>query len=342
MGIVGLVHVVDHHRLAGDRGAPGRARLRVEGQLDALEERDAGIGARHPVAAQHAARAVHQEELRALVRHAVHEPGERLVVDLLGVERGAHRRAEVGQQRELLDPRLELGELLLELAVRVDDLLGLEVEEPLDVAPPAPLAQRVAERHARDQGERRRHREEPAPARHRVHHAEGDRARRAHQARQPEVPAERRVLPADLPAARVVSARGAGALGDPGPRQPPVRREALVLDAEPGARPERHPVAGERRPLVAGAPPTDLQHVDPVEAALRVVDRRHPLVGGAGVADPHRVGAQVRALLAGLPVHEGLGEAAGPALLVRLVHQALGRPGRPRRRRAGESSCGRP
>ncbi len=209
------------------------------------------IGARHPVAAQHAARAVHQEELRALVGHAVHEPGQRLVVDLLGIERGAHRRAQVGQQRELLDPRLELGELLLELAVRVDDLLGLQIEEPLDVAAPASLAQRVAERHARDQRERRRHREEPAPARHRVHHAEGDRAGRAHQARQPEVPAERGVLPADLPAARVVPARGAGALGDPGARQPPVGREALVLDA--GARCTPRAASGSRGAASTGS-----------------------------------------------------------------------------------------
>jgi len=69
------------------------------------------------VPAEHAALAIHHEQIGLLVRHPVDEPAERLVVDLFRIERPAHRGTEVGEERELLDPRLELDEFLLQLAV---------------------------------------------------------------------------------------------------------------------------------------------------------------------------------------------------------------------------------
>ena len=69
---------------------------------------------------------------------------------------------------------------------------------------------------------------------------------------------------------------------------------------------------------------SDFEDVELEKAsALLFVDGGHPLVRCAWTADPHGVGAEIRALLAGLPVHEGLTVAPRPALLVGLVHQRL-------------------
>jgi hypothetical protein len=318
------LHVPDEHGLPGDRGPRARARSRLQGQLDALERGRRRVGPRGPVPAEHAALAVHQEEVGPLVRHPVDEPAQRLVVDLLRVERRAHRGAEVGEERQLLDPRLELDELLLELAVRVDDLLGLEIEQALGVTALVALAERVAQRDAGDERKGLRDQERPAPARGARDHPEDDRGGAADQGRRPEAGASRRVPPADVPSAGVGTAGRARALADPGARQPPVGGEALELHLQPRAAPDRDDLPGQGRPPKACPAAADVEGVEAVEVAgLLTVDRGHPLVGRAGAADPHGIGTEVRALLAGLPVHEGLPVAPRPALLVGLVHQRL-------------------
>jgi len=163
-GLGRLLHVVDEHGLSGEGGPSARASFCFEGDLHALEGDRLHRGARRPVPAEHAALAVQQGQVGLLVRHAVHEPGQRLIVDLLRVEGPAHRRAQVGEERQLPDPSLELDELLFQLAVRVDDLLGLEIEQFLGVATLVTLAEHVAER---DSGEERKGgggEERPAPA----------------------------------------------------------------------------------------------------------------------------------------------------------------------------------
>src|SRR5262245_28803225 len=87
-----------------------------------------------PVAEQAPGR-IQEAEVRGLIAHAPHELLEHLPVDLLRVERGVDRRREAAQQRELLDPALEVLELALELLVRVRDLLALDVEKAPGLPP---------------------------------------------------------------------------------------------------------------------------------------------------------------------------------------------------------------
>src|SRR4029077_15237821 len=144
----------------------------------------------------------------------------------------------------------------------------------------------------------------------------------ADQARRPEAGPPRRILPADVPPAGVAAAGRARGLEDAGPRQSPVGREALELDLAPRAAPDRDGLPGHRRPTIAGVAGAGREGVEPVEAAaLLLVDGGYPLVGRARAADPHGVGAEGRALLAGLPVHEGLAVAPRPAVLVGLAHE---------------------
>ena len=144
------------------------------------------------------------------------------------------------------------------------------------------------------------------------------------QAGRPEGSPPRRILPANVPAAGIGAAGRARALEDLGARQAPVGREALELHLEPRADPDRDGLPGQRRPAVARPVAADLEGFELANpAGLLIVDGGHPLVRPAGTADPHGVGAEIRALLAGLPVHEGLPVAPGPALLVGLVHQHL-------------------
>ena len=146
------LHVVDEKRQPDRRHTGDRARAVVEGQLHGLELVARAAGGL--VAADDPSVAIDEVEVRRLVPHAVHQALDGLLVDLLGVEGGVHGGAEIDQQRELLDLGLEVSELLLELVVRVDDLFGLEVEQPLAV----PAARALAQHHAEPDagGERRR------------------------------------------------------------------------------------------------------------------------------------------------------------------------------------------
>ncbi len=129
-GLVGHLRVVDHKREAGD-GDPGRAGSGiVERELHGSEPRLLFDAPRHPVTADDAAARVHDEQIGALVAHAVDQALQRLLVDLLDVQRRADGGGQLAQQGELLDRRLEVAELLLELVVRVQDLLGLQIQHP--------------------------------------------------------------------------------------------------------------------------------------------------------------------------------------------------------------------
>src|SRR5215469_15726942 len=271
--------------------------------------------------------AVHQRQVGPLVAHAVHEPMQRLVVDLLRVEGSAHRRAEVGEKRQLLDAGLELDEFLLQLEIRIDDLLGLEIEQTLGVAPLRRLAEREAQRDSREERQRRRRQERPARPGRDVEDTEEHGAGAPDQTRRPEEGASRRILPVDVPAAGIVAASRAGALANLGAWQAPVGREALELHLAPGAVPDRNGLAGLGRPAEAGPTATYPDDVELEEApTLLAADDLRPLIGGARVADAHGVRAEIGALLARLPVHERLAVAPRPALLVGIVHELSAGP----------------
>ena len=118
------LHVVDEQRQPRGRHPGDRARG-IQRQLGRSE-----LGARAaggPVAANDASLVIDEEQAGRLVAHPVHQPLDGLLVDLFGIEGGVHRRAEIAQEGQLLDLRLEVAEFLLELIVRVDDLLGLQI-----------------------------------------------------------------------------------------------------------------------------------------------------------------------------------------------------------------------
>ena len=221
-------------------GDPGRAGPGVvERELHGSEPRLGFDTPRHPVTADDAPVRVHDEEIGALVAHGVDQALQRLLVDLLDVQRRADGGGQLAQQGELLDRRLEVAELLLELVVRVQDLLGLQIQHPLRVLPSRALYQRVADRPPEEQGQgrddrlgsprRRMARGEPR--------RQGAGGAGAEQRRGPEPPAQRRVPPAHLDDARVRATCRALSLDDGGARQSPVGRVPLPLDGLPDAEP---------------------------------------------------------------------------------------------------------
>ena len=143
----------------------------------------------------------------------------------------------------------------------------------------------------------------------------------AGQRRCPEPPAEGRVLPAHVDDARVGTPSRALPLDHAGARQPPVGRVTLQQDVLPDAEPARHDVAGHRRSPEGGPAALD-DHLEPAAAREPEADGDAALEELTRVPDPHRVGAEVVAVLArGLPLHHVVGEAAGPALDVRLARE---------------------
>ena len=144
----------------------------------------------------------------------------------------------------------------------------------------------------------------------------------AEQRGRPEPPTQRRVPPAHVDDARIRAVRRALSLDDGGARQPQLvgYRSHLTLSQMQNHR--GMTVPGGRRPPEGGLAAALDQRLEPAEALDRGRDRDLPLVQLARVPDPHRVGAEVVAVLArGLPVHHVVGEAAGPALDVRLARE---------------------
>ena len=215
-GLVGRLDVVHDERETG-HGDPGRARPGVvERELHGPEPRLGLDTPRRPVTADDAPARVHDEQIGALVAHGVDQALQRLLVDLLHVQRRADGGGQLAQQGELLDRRLEVAELLLELVVRVQDLLGLQIQHPLRVLPSGALEQRVADRPPRSRGRGRD--DGLGHPRHRMGRGEprrqGAGGAGPEQRRDPEPPAQRRVPPAHVDDARVRATRRALSLDD--------------------------------------------------------------------------------------------------------------------------------
>ena len=224
--------------------------------------------------------------------------------------------------------RLEVPELPLELAVRVQDLVRLDVSQPLELPTPRALEEPVADRDSEEGRE-----QDEGPGERPGHGAPGSQRQRHHGragqaggSRRPEPSAQRRVLPAHVPEAVRVPPCRAGPLDHPRARELPVGRIPLVVDPGPGADPPGQGQSRCRREPEQAPPAPErevLHHPPPVHdraGLYRGVDR-------PGAPEAHRVGARPAALLPrGLPVHEVVGEAPGPALLVRLAHHLLADP----------------
>ena len=270
-GRVGRLDVVHDHRETG-HGNPGGARPGVvERELHGSEPPLGLDTSRRPVTPDDAPVRVHDEQIGALIAHGVDQALQRLLVDLLRVQRRADGGGQLAQQRELLDRCLEVAKLLLELVVRVQDLLGLQIQHPLRVVPSGALEQRVADRSPEEQGQET-HDRLRSP---RQHTGRGEPRRQStrgadpQHGRDPEPPAQGRVPPAHLDDARIRATRRALSLDDRGAGQPPVGGKPLPLDVLPDAKPPGHDVARTRRSPEGGLAAALDQHVEPAEALDR-------------------------------------------------------------------------
>ncbi len=339
------VQIVDDDGQPRDRHLADHAVLGIERELHPIgQPLRPRVARRDLVPAHDGVRAIHHEEVGGLVPHAVHQPRQPLLVDLLGIEGRVHGRAQLDQQRELLDLRLQLPEFLLELVVGVDDLLALEIEQLLRALAALALPEPVADRDARERmQDRHRGRARPRQGGAGVHRRPQDAGApdpgdRGH----PEPRPERRVAPAHLEHARVGAGGRALRLGDPGARELPVGRIALERHLHPGARPARHGDAGQRRAPEHRARAADLDDLRAHPSVHLTVEDVLARVQRAGIADAHGVGAEVGPLLPRLPVHAVVPVAAHPPFLVRLAHQLAAEPHELGRERRARSSCGRP
>ena len=316
--------VVDDEREPGARHPGGSVVRIVQPELHGVEGDVPAPTARRPMPAHRLSHGVDEEQMGALVAHPVNQPLERLLVDLLVIERGIDGRREVAQERELLDLGLEIAELPLELLVRVQDLLGLDVEQPPRLESTAPLEQGRARGGPRQGREQRKGSclRPPQAVLETEHQPHGDGGHRAGEDRRPEPPAERQVLPAHLPDARRVALGRARMLDDLRARQPPVGGIPLEADAPVDTAPARHLEAGDGGDAEHGPVPAHVDQIGFGVAVDRQVDRRRALEDRARAAEPHRVRADIGALVVGgLPVHVELAPSPRPGLDVGGPHQ---------------------
>ena len=277
----------------------------------------------HSVTAEHPALTVHEEQVGGLVAHALHEPIERLVVDLLGIERRVDRGAQLDQQGQLLDPGLELAELLLQLVVGVEDLLRLQVHEPLGVVPARPLPERHPDVDALDGRQRADRRRPPRAEAGDGHeqHGQADAGGQPAHGRQPEARAEREVLPVHFEETGIGAGAGALVLDHTSARETPVGGISRQHGPDPPTHPERHP--GSRTGSEPKPRATSSHFLEPGNGTSHhlAVDQLELPVDASRGADPQGIGPEVGALLARLPVRRKLAQRKRPPLLIGVAGQ---------------------